>query len=434
MHLNIVNMWHQMVKHLARTQYQAKEQPQPVLQKLWTRDFCSISLLNLLIFVGGNMLVTTFPFYIKSLGGTELTVGITAGIYSLLALLMRPIAGWLLDNKSRKAIFLIGLVGAMLFPMLYLVFPLLSVVILLRAMHGFLWSAAGTASNTNACDIVPQSRFAEGMGFFGLTNSLAMAISPAIGLWIMEGFGFTPLFFSCSVFSLVAVLLLARIRLYDPPHPRRKSGSLPLKARLASLFSKEALPASWLFFFCMLPGGSIASFIALYAEAEGLGNGGIYFTFQALFTGLFRVFGGRVADKHGEKVAVYYGCACFFISLAGLAAAKSAAFMYASSALFGIGYGLTLPSFQAMALRTVPWERRGSASSTYLCFFDMSWGLGGVLGGVFSDAFGYRVMFALMSLGLVLCVLTYVLWARKTPSAFDEWQKRQAPAAAAAAK
>ncbi len=423
MHLHVAHMWHQMVKYLARNQYQEqKKQAQPAVEKLWTKDFSSISLLNLLIFVGGNMLVTTFPFYIKSLGGDELTVGLAAGIYSLAALATRPVTGWFLDNHSRKVIFVVGLSGVMLFPILYLAFPILSMAMVFRVFHGSLWSAAGTSSNTNACDIVPNSRFAEGMGFFGLTNSFALAVSPALGLLIMERYGFNPMFLTSTGFSLLALLLLSRIRLHNPPHRRRKSGSLRLRDRLSALFAKDALPASVLLFFCMLPAGSISSFIALYSEAEGLGNGGIYFTFQALFTGLFRVFGGRVADKHGEKVAVYYGTACFFVSLMVLMTAKTALLMYASAALFGIGYGLTLPSFQAMSLRTVPWERRGSASSTYLCFFDLSWGLGGVLGGVFSNAFGYRTMFGLMSFGLILCVLTYVLWARKTPAAFEKWQ------------
>ena len=244
MHLHVAHMWHQMVKYLARNQYQEqKKQAQPAVEKLWTKDFSSISLLNLLIFVGGNMLVTTFPFYIKSLGGDELTVGLAAGIYSLAALATRPVTGWFLDNHSRKVIFVVGLSGVMLFPILYLAFPILSMAMVFRVFHGSLWSAAGTSSNTNACDIVPNSRFAEGMGFFGLTHSFALAVSPALGLLIMERYGFNPMFLTSTGFSLLALLLLSRIRLHNPPHRRRKSGSLRLRDRLSALFAKDALPA-----------------------------------------------------------------------------------------------------------------------------------------------------------------------------------------------
>ena len=58
--------------------------------KLWSRNFIIIALSNLVVLCGGNMLVTTFPFYVVKLGGDNVTVGIAAAVFSVCAFVSRP--------------------------------------------------------------------------------------------------------------------------------------------------------------------------------------------------------------------------------------------------------------------------------------------------------------------------------------------------------
>ena len=394
-------------------------------ENLWTRSFVLIAVINFFISCVGNMLMSTFPFYVLELGGNVVTVGVVSGLYAFCALLMRPASGWFLDNISRKLLFNISLIGLMAIPVLYILIPVLAAVIIVRCLHGLFWSAASTASNTNACDIIPKSRFGEGMGYFGLTNSIATAIAPAIGLAIMGSLGFTPLFIGCSVMAVLAFLLLSRLKLQDGNSIRNKSGNENPKVTLSTLFNKDAIPAAMFCFLSSVPGGAISSFIALYAEAEALGNGGVFFTFQAVFAGISRLFSGRIGDSRGEGSLVYISICCFVSGLLLLVFGRSIILFYAAASLIGLGYGISIPSMQAMAVRIVPAERRGSASSTFLCSWDIAWSLGGVLGGILVDIAGYRMMFAVLLAFEVMAVVYYYKWGSKSPSAFRVYQQNK---------
>lgn len=425
MHFHLHTNWHIKTKRQAQIEKAAASLPGVLTtERLWTRDFCSIALLNLFLLTGGNMLVAAFPFYLTELGATKVTIGLAASIYALMSLVMRPLAGWWLDRRSRRSIFLIGIWGMIAIPFLYLLLPILPLVVSLRGVQGFAWAAAGTSATTNACDVMPQSRFGEGMGMFGLTNSLAMVIGPAVGLLLWQSVGHTSFFSIISGFSIVALLLLSRFN-FRPVERRSRTTRLPLRLRLLELFDKRALPASALLFFLCLPGGAVSSFIALYAAEAAKGNGGLYFTFQAFGTAATRVFSGRYGDKHGEKLLLYLGCAGFLGGIFLMIFTSAPALFYLSAFLYGLGYGLTLPSLQTMSLRSVPKERRGAASSTYLCGFDISYGLGGLIGGALAQAFNYELMFIILSVCFPLCILLYRLWVAKTPAAFDVYMAMQ---------
>ena len=132
--------------------------------KLWTRDFALIIVINLLVFTNHIMNLSTFPFYVESLGGNESVAGIVATAFSLVAVALRPFIGWMLDNGKRRLILVLGLVGLAVAPMGYLAVPILSVAILFRMLHGASLACSNTTTATIASDVIPGPRFAEGMG------------------------------------------------------------------------------------------------------------------------------------------------------------------------------------------------------------------------------------------------------------------------------
>ena len=392
-------------------------------EQLWTRSFCYICLVEFLIYISSHMLMPTFPFYIKSLGGNELIVGFVAGAYAFAALAMRPLAGWILDTKSRSKLLICGLpiVGSII--VAYNFIPVLAIAIMLRVMHGFVWSGATTASNTAACDIIPRTRFAEGMGFFGMTNSISMAIAPALGLVVMKALGFHILFVASAGMTIVSFLVARRLN-YQPINKNmviERDGNL-----FCRLFNIDALPASVVEFFSIISYGSINSFIALYATATGLGSGGLFFTIMAVFSASTRIFSGKLTDRHGEALMVYFANMAYLAALLLIAFGYNLITYYSAAVCFGLGFGTSIPALQAMAVRIVPVNRRGAAMSTFLCSFDIAIGLGGIIAGILITAFGYRTMYALMGISTIISIFTYMLWARKTPSAYRNVQKLQA--------
>lgn len=391
-------------------------------QRLWTRDFIILAVVNLLVFTGGNMLVSVFPLYIVSLGGNTVTVGVAAAVYAVCSFCMRPIAGWILDNKSRRNIFLAAMVGVVLIPPLYLVLTSLLLIIPLRGLHAVCWSSASTSISTNTCDVLPAERFGEGMSFFGLTNGLSMIIGPALGLFVWDNLGMPPLFLGISACGLCCLVLVSRLRFRRLEKKKREASSGPVWKKLASLFEKEAFPASLLMCCLCFPGGAIESFIALYCQQTGVANGGVYFTFQAIGATMIRLFSAKIYDRHGEGPLLIAGCLSFFFGLMTVVFSSSTWLFYSGALLYGVGYGLTVPAMQTMSLRTVPAERRGAASSTYLLSYDVSFGLGGLVAGVLAKLVGYRPMFCIMSAGILGCFILYRRWGRFQPSAWRVWK------------
>jgi len=376
----------------------------PLLDKLWTRNFIHTCVVNLILYTGYHMLVSTFPFFIVSLGGDEAVAGLTAGLFAVFSVAARPIAGWMLDNQGRRRLLVFGVAGMVMMPGFYWLGLPLWLAILLRMFQGSIWSCASTAVNTVACDKIPPSRLAEGMGYFGLANALANAIAPAVGLGIMYRYGFGTLF--GSNLGLLALGLALILQLSVAPLPRDRF-RVALRHSLRTLLNKEAVPASVTMLCFLLPHGAVLNFVAMYASRSHVGNGGLFFACMAATTALMRLSTGRIADRRGERPLLYASLACQFAALLLLAFCPAAAAYLCAALLWGGGFGMMTPAMQAMAMRGVAPERRGSASSTFLASFDIGLGLGAAISGQLVKSFGYNAMFALMSLALLLTAGVY---------------------------
>ena len=368
------------------------------------------------------MLHAPFPFYIIELGGTELLVGIVAGGFAIASLVVRPFAGWVLDTSSRKGLLVWGMLSLILVSALLLFIPILGVVVILRILSGFVFASTSTASTTNIYDTITPRRFAEGLGFMGLGNTLAMALAPALGLAIIAGWGFDILF-TVSV----VVLLLALAMMKGFPFKKvikKEKASEQYDSFWSKLINVDALPASVVMLFASFPYGGVSVFIALFGEIYNLGNAGLYFMLFAVGTGSTRLVSGKIADKVGEQPMVIIGNSLLLLSLLLLLVTNSFSY-YFSGILFGIGSGVLLPAMQAMSMRVIPTEKRGSASSTYLCSYDVASGIAGILAGSLVTVWGYRPMFAVFGIFPVISLLVYAFWASKTPSAFKVYQRNK---------
>lgn len=381
--------------------------------KLWTRDLVLIIIVNLCVFTNHIMSLATFPYYIQSLGGSEAVSGICAAFFSIVAVIIRPFVGWWLDNGARRVVLILGLLLMGLAPLGYIAVPALSISIGMRMVHGAGLSLSNSTTATVASDVINKRRFAEGMGYFGMATALASAIAPALGLTLMEGFGFTALYITAALIALLALVLFALVR---SPKPRVDYKRLSLK----SLVNRDSLPATCTMLLFMFTFGALENFVAIYATNEGLPSGALYFVIMAVMLLLVRVFLGKLVDQKGEAFFVYSGNVAMIVALLLLAVSPNAVTFCISAALAGYGFGGMEPSLQSMAVHTATNETRGSANSTFLCGYDIGYGLGGGLAGVLITAVGYNAMWAVIAIMCVLSILLYVFWARHSDTSFSK--------------
>lgn len=365
--------------------------------KLWTRNFLIITMINFLFFFSFQLFPSALPPYLKTLGASNELLGWLQGVLTFAALLIRPFAGVALDKYGRRGIFMIGLLGMMISSAAYLFFPVVGVILAIRFAHGLSWGVASTACSTIASDSIEKKRFAEGMGFFSLAGSIALALAPAVSLSIS---------LKHDVYLAVLLLVAAFGLLFLMRFPKTEAVPETEKKKLAP-YAKEAVLPSFLALLITMSWGAVVTFLALYGAQKSVSNVGLYFTAFAVSSLLTRPFVGRLVDRKGFSVGIWLGV---FLSPAGLlilATSSGLPGFLLSASLYGIGNSSAQASLQAMAIIRSPKSRTGAANATFFTGFDLGIGLGSVLAGIVSAAMGYSNMFAMMAIFPVLAAILY---------------------------
>ena len=369
---------------------------------LWTKNFVLVMLLNFFLFTGYQMLPVALPPWVKSLGAPDSALGWIMGISISATLLMRPFAGAALDRLGRRGVFFTGIFIMAISTTGYFFFPVVGFILAIRFLHGLGWGISNTASNTIASDIVPKSRFGEGMGYWSLSMSMAMAVAPAIALSLKPDV----MLWTSTAFLAVTLCAAPFVRY-------RKIVREPKKERkFVFPYEKASIMPALIMMMITVTYGAIISFTALYAAQRGIANIGMFFTVYAAALLLARPMTGKIVDKHGFGVVMLPSVVIVAVALLVLAQAESMSWFLFSAALYGVGKGAIQTSTQPMAILAAPSSRFGAANATYFTGFDAGIALGAVAAGMIASAIGYSGMFLLLILCPVIAGALYLLTAR----------------------
>lgn len=317
------------------------------------------------------------PFYIgEKYGATEAETGLVLASYIIATLLVRPFSGYIVDAYDRKKVYIIAYFFFVFVYFGYMWASTMMLFVLARMMHGITWSVITTSSSTVAIDIIPSERRGEGLGFFGLTTTIAMSIGPFIGLYLYENFPFKYNFYSTIVVGILGLLTALTIQV-----PKRE----PKEKQILSLdrfILKPAIPIGINVLFIAISFGMLFTYAAKFGLNElKISSTGFFFLFMAVGMAVSRFFAGRLLDKGYVNQLML--TALFVIGLGytafGLATSE---LLYFGSALFiGLGYGMASPSFQTMTINMGSNDQRGTANSTFFSFYDLGIGIGMVSSG-----------------------------------------------------
>lgn len=372
------------------------------MDRLWTRAFVLMSLGSLFLFTSFYLLLPTLPLFVKELGGHDTQVGLAVGIFTLVAVILRPIAGGLLDQYGRRPFLLIGLAFYGLSMYLYGMVQGVGTLLLVRLLHGASWAFVTTAAAAVIADIVPANRRGEGMGWYGLAMTVAMAAGPLLGTWTLDGYTFSGVFLLAVALSVAALLAVAGPRLpFQRPEVRRK----------IALYDPAALPVSLAVVFLTFAYGAVTTFVPLFAVTIDV-NPGLYFLVYALSLTLARPIAGKLSDRYGAASVIVPAALLSICALFVLSSATGLAGVVAAAVLYGLGFGSAQPALQAALLGMVPKERFGLANASFFTAFDLGIALGSTLLGWVADLVSYRALFALSTLAVALSLAVFIAYVR----------------------
>ena len=372
--------------------------------KLWTKDFTLITLANLLMAIAFYFMVPVLPVFLSDhFSATESQIGLVLSFYTVAALLVRPFAGYALDAMGRHSIYVVSLLLFSIIFFGYVWATSILFVLVVRFMHGLTWGSMSSAGSTIAVDLVPLKRRGEGIGIFGLSMTIAMAIGPLIAITITGDSSYKRLFFSAAAFSFLGLILALFVKV-------PKITSVKKKFKIGSLIEKRSLPVSLNMFFVTIPYGGIISFIALYGRSINIESSGLFFLILALGIAISRIFSGKSFDKIGPKKICILGLGLLIVGLPILALNQSFFGYHLSALILGFGFGVIMATFQAIANHKVEAEKRGAANSTYLTFFDLGIGFGMLLVGFLIQVMDYSGAFILCGVIELLALAVFVFY------------------------
>jgi MFS family permease len=374
-------------------------------ERLWNRNYCKVMVANFTLFFAFYILTPLLPLYLSEhFGATKDVIGLVLSGYTITALLFRPFSGYVVDAFPRKAVLMISFGAFAIFFAGYLAASTLLLFTIVRTLHGGPFGALTVSNSTVAIDVLPSSRRTEGIGYYGLSNNLAMAIAPTIGIFIYKYTqSFELLFWLALVVACAGWIVDATVRLDAKAIVKNKS---------KFSWDRFFLVRGWLLGLNMVAFGFsfgvLSNYLAIYGkEVMGITGGtGTYFMLCSVGLILSRLQGGkalrngRVTHNAGEGMVISLVGYTLFVLMPTLAQCSMVNVQwsmslgyYGSALLIGLGNGHMWPAFQNMTINVAHNNQRGTANSTILISWDIGMGLGILVGGVVSELLGYSAAF-----------------------------------------
>lgn len=371
--------------------------------KLWNRNFISISIANFLVASSFFLLMPTIPIYLsEQLNIPHSQIGIALSSYALALLIIRPFSGYWVDVFSRKPLLIIGLSLFVVTYFGYYFAITLGFFIILRFIHGLFWGLTSVSLNTIAIDIIPATRRAEGIGYFGVNMNVAMAVAPFIAMIIYENYGFSTLITSAIIIGGLAILVASQTKV-----PRRQKIDRTPTLSLDRFILLNALPIFFNQLFLAFGWGTLVAFAVLYGKTIGIQNAGVFFLFLAGGLVLSRISSGRLVDKGHLHKVMFAAIVVLITGFVSFALFQNVYAYSASAFIIGLGYGTLFPALQTIYINMATSSQRGTANSTYLTGFDLGIGGGMLLGAVIEDHFGFTAMYLTTALLGIVALMLY---------------------------
>jgi len=374
------------------------------LKRLWTKSFIGLTLSMFFLCLGLYLLLPTLPLYIKDLNIGEWQLGFIIGGFTLSAVVVRPIIGGLLDRFGRRYFIVAGLILFTIAMVLYNWASGFFLLFLLRILHGSGWAISTTSIGTSITDLIPARRRSEGMGWYGMSMSVSMAVGPIIGVWMVQSYSFRHLIVLASCLSVAAILIALATKV-----PAIRSDN----KRKVVFFDKSVLPISAAIFFLAFTYGGITTFLPLFAGSIQV-NAGIFFLVYAVALTFTRPVAGRLADRYNEGSIIIPSMILTIIALLILSFSDGLPGVLVSAILYGTGFGSAQPALQAATLRFISPANRGMANASFFTAMDLGMGLGSILLGVIYQLFGYPALFAACAVSGFIALLIFMGFVRRT--------------------
>jgi predicted MFS family arabinose efflux permease len=351
-------------------------------------------------------LMPTLPIYLARLGSSVREIGVLVGLYGASSLVFRFLVGVGLRRYSEKTVMM---AGALLFTVTFFAclvlrpfWPFFAV----RFFQGTAFSFFDTSVLALIVNVVPLAYRGQGLAIFLLAPTLALALAPSFGMFIINHYDFTSLFFTCAGLSLCAFFFSWKLQGQYRVRPEEGSPS----GSGSFLELKIIAPAATCFLYNFVWGALIA-FVPLYAIESGVSNPGYFFSSVAVMIIVGRA-GARIVDTYSKEKIILTFISTSMIAMILLSFSKTLPMFVLVGLLWGTGSAFFYPASMAYAFDYAD-SSGGPAVGTFRAFSDLGVALGPAIMGIIIPLTGYRTMFLCLALMCLINLSYFQFCVRK---------------------
>ncbi|MBD5184249.1 MAG: MFS transporter [Bacteroidales bacterium] len=381
-------------------------------EKLWNKNYIKVMISNFMLFFAFYLLTPLLPIYLdQEFKADKDMIGLVLSGYVVATFLVRPFSGFIVDTFDRKKVLILCFFFFFLCFSGYIGAGTILMFAIVRTLHGLPFGAATVANSTVAIDVLPSSRRNEGIGFYGLSNNLAMAIAPSAGIYIYSVTDNFPLLFWISLgiafigfFTSTTVKLKKRKPVVGKPH-----------LDLDHFFLTRAWLMALNIAFFGICWGVMSNYVAIYGQKElGITDGtGIFFAILSGGLVLSRLTGQKALRKDKLTRNCAQGVLLSTVGFTLFAFAINEWTYYLSALLIGLGNGRMYPAFLNMFIKVARNDQRGTANSSILISWDLGMGIGILLGGFIAEYISYGAAFWVTAAMQATGAILFLLFTRK---------------------
>lgn len=378
---------------------------------MFSRDIILI-LTASFFYMSSPMLVTPLiTGFAGSLGASAALMGMTGVLMYLCSLFCRPFVGNLSDKISKYKLSLIG-AGLMTLSCLgYIVAPNPVFIIAARIVNGIGFACCSVCMTTWMSNLLPRDRIGSGMGFYGIMNALGMAISPGLGVYIYQVFGYRPAFMIAMGFAVLTVLIIHFISDRGEPVTSTKADQ---KREKLQIIDKNVAPIALIIMLFAIPYFMTQAFLVKYVETRGLNvNVTLFFPAYAIILIVLRFILKESFDRLPFQTFLFTGALCATASIICLTFMNGNIILLTAAAFMAGSYGIMCSVSQSTAILLAGEGKRGLANSTYYIGLDLGMSLGPVLGGFLYGHLDLPFFFPVMLLTVPLVLAVYFMNRKK---------------------
>jgi MFS family permease len=340
---------------------------------------------------GFYLLLSVVPLYAEEAGGGSSGAGLATAVFMLSTVLAQARMPRLLARFGYRAVLAAGLLLLGLPAVLYIPFGEMPAILVVTLVRGAGFGAAIVVLAALVVELAPPGRRGEALGLYGVVLTLPSMFCAALGLWLVESFGYGSVFLlgaSTPLLACVAVLGLSAVGGRE-----EQSGA----GLLSGLRRGPLLRIFLLFASCTAASGVVVTFLPL--AAPGPFSAATALLFLGAASTCFRWWAGRFGDRRDPRLLLAPGLVLAALGMVALALEGFA--LLGGALLFGAGFGTLQNATLLLIMERVPKAEYGLGSTLWNLAFDAGTGAGAFVFGFVVGTAGFFWSFCICAALLV---------------------------------